>query len=155
MQPPDQPAPNPGEPNPVPPQVPPIGEPAASAPPPYPEAAGGTPSKEEKTWAMAAHLSSLAGYLLVPLGNVIAPLIIWLIKKDTMPFVDDQAKESLNFQITLTIAALIGLVLLAFCVGGIILAAVWVAGLVLTIVGGVKANDGVKYRYPFALRLIK
>lgn len=104
---------------------------------------------------MAAHLSSLAGYVLVPLGNVIAPLIIWLIKKDTMPFVDDQAKESLNFQITLTIAALIGLVLLAFCVGGIILAAVWIAGLVFTIVGGVKANEGVKYRYPFAFRFIK
>src|SRR4029453_8550066 len=129
MQPPDQPAP--GEPTPVPPQVPPSGAiPPPSTPPPYPESPAGVPSKDEKTWAMAAHLSSLVGYLVIPFGNVIAPLVIWLIKKDTMPFVDDQAKEPLTFQITMRIAALIGLVLLAFCVGGIILAAVWVGGLV-------------------------
>src|SRR5262245_54589856 len=115
MQPPDQPAP--GEPNPVPPQVPPAGstppppEPVSSTPPPYPDSPGGQPSKDERTWAMASHLSTLAGYLVVPFGNIIAPLVIWLIKKDTMPFVDDQAKEALNFQITLSIVAVVGIIL--------------------------------------------
>lgn len=103
---------------------------------------------------MAAHLSTLAGYLVVPLGNIIAPLVIWLIKKDTMPFVDDQAKEALNFQITLSIVAVIGVILTFVCVGWIVLAAVWIAGLVFSIVAAVKANEGVKYRYPFTLRLI-
>lgn len=103
---------------------------------------------------MAAHLSTLAGYLLVPFGNIIAPLVIWLVKKDTMPFVEDQAKEALNFQITLTIAALIGIVLTFVCVGWFVLAAVWVAGLVFGIVAAIKSNEGVKYRYPLALRLI-
>ena len=60
-------------------------------------------SQEEKQWGMFAHLSALLG-LVIPLGNVIGPLVIWLVKKDTMPFVDNQAKEALNFQITVIIA---------------------------------------------------
>lgn len=103
---------------------------------------------------MAAHLSTLAGYLIIPLGNLIAPLVIWLVKKDTMPFVDDQAKEALNFQITLSIAAVIGVVLTFVCVGWFVLAAIWIAGLVFGIIAAVKSNEGVKYRYPATLRLI-
>ena len=49
-------------------------------------------TQEEKTWGMIAHLSALAGFV-IPFGNLIGPLIVWLIKKDTMPFVDDQGKE--------------------------------------------------------------
>jgi uncharacterized Tic20 family protein len=104
---------------------------------------------------MAAHLSSLVGYLVIPFGNVIAPLVIWLIKKDTMPFVDDQAKESLNFQITITIAAIVGAVLTLVCIGYFLLIAVWIVGLIFAILAAVKANEGVRYRYPLTLRLIK
>lgn len=121
---------------------------------------------EERTWAMMAHLSALLGGLLTASfgrgwGCFIGPLIIWLIKKDTMPFVDDQAKEALNFNITVAIASLVLLVLsiVTFGIGLIIAIPMWIVigigWLVLTIVAAVKANEGVRYRYPFALRLIK
>lgn len=114
---------------------------------------------------MFAHLSALLGGLLTSTvggwGCFVGPLIIWLIKKDTMPFVDDQGKEALNFNITV---AIIGVVLLIFSIftfgiGLIVAIPLWiivgVGWLVLTIVAAVKANEGVRYRYPFCLRLIK
>ena len=70
---------------------------------------------------MAAHLGTLLGYLLIPFANVIVPLAILLVKGDTMPFVADQAKESLNFQITVTIVVIVGIILTLFCIGWIIL----------------------------------
>ena len=108
---------------------------------------GPAPSKEDKTFAMLSHvLTIVAGFL--------APLIVWLIKKDTSPFVDDQAKESLNFQITAFIGYVIGSV--TFCFGGfLILFGVWIAATILAIVATIKVNEGIAYRYPFALRLIK
>lgn len=111
-------------------------------------------SKEERTWAMFTHLAAFTGHFF-PLANIIAPLIIWAIKKDEMPLVDDQGKESLNFQITLTLALLISAVLCFVLIGFIIFPVVWIAGLVLIIIGAVKANDGVRYRYPFTLRFIR
>jgi uncharacterized Tic20 family protein len=82
------------------------------------------------------------------------PLIIWLIKKDQSKFVDDQGKEALNFQITLMIGHLIGG--LTICLTwGLLNMAVWVLGLVFGILGGMEANKGVVYRYPFNIRLIK
>ncbi len=110
--------------------------------------------KEARTWAMAAHLSVLSGFF-IPFGNLIAPLVIWLIKKDEFPFVNDQGKEALNFQITVTIAALISGVLTMICIGIPMLIAVGIASIVFPIIAGIKANDGIAYRYPYALRLIK
>ena len=145
MQPPDQ--PSPGDPSPPPPSSP--------IPPPYPQPGGDMPSKEERTWAMAAHIGSLLGYVLIPFANVIVPLVIWLVKKDTMPFVADQAKESLNFQITATIALLVGMILIVFCIGWFVLIPAAIAGIVFSVIGGIKANDGIRYRYPVTLRLVQ
>ena len=116
--------------------------------------ASGSPSAEERQWAMFAHLSALVGFL-IPFGSVIAPLVIWQIKKNEMPFVDDQGKEALNFQITVLIAAVIGIVLCFVLIGLLLLPIIGLAALILTIIGGIKANNGEAYRYPFALRLIK
>ena len=134
-----------------------------TAPPPPP--AGGAPTAEEKQWALFAHLSALAGAMLTGLwfgfGCFLGPLIIWLIKKDTMPFVNDQGKEALNFNITLAIVCIALLVLTVMTLGiGILLAfpigvVVGVGWLVLTVIAAIKASEGVAYRYPFALRLIK
>ena len=114
---------------------------------------------------MFAHLSALLGGLLTSAaggwGCFIGPLIIWLIKKDTMPFVDDQGKEALNFNITVAIAFVVLLLLsiVTFGIGLIVAIPLWIvigiAWLVLTIVAAVKAGEGVRYRYPFCLRLIK
>ena len=136
------------------------------APPPTPDPiADGLPSAEEKQWAMFAHLSALAGGLLTSAvggwGVFIGPLVIWLVKKDTMKFVDDQGKEALNFNITIAIAcfALLLLSIMTLGVGLILAIPLWViiaiAWLVLTIVAGVKANNGEFYRYPMTLRLVK
>ncbi len=121
----------------------------------------GTPSAEERQWALFGHLSSLTGLFTGGVGNIIGPLVIWLVKKDTMPFAGEQAKEALNFNITLLIAGLVLLVLTLVTLGigivltlplGILLGLAW---LVLTIMAAIKANEGVAYRYPFTLRLVK
>ena len=111
-------------------------------------------TQEQKTWGMVAHLSSLSG-LIIPLGNVIGPLVVWLIKKDTMPFVDDQGKEALNFNITVFIAAVVSGLLTLILIGFLLLLVVGLGWLVLTVMAGIKANEGNTYRYPFTLRLIK
>ena len=119
-----------------------------------------TQSSEERTWAMIAHLSAFSAFVTV-IGCVLGPLIVWLVKRDTMPFAADQAKEALNFNITLAIAgcALVLLCIVTFGLGiliawpvGIVLAIAW---FVLTIIAAIKANEGVAYRYPFTLRLVK
>jgi uncharacterized Tic20 family protein len=109
--------------------------------------------QEEKTWGMLAHLSSLSG-LIIPFGSLLGPLVVWLVKKDTMPFVADQGKEALNFNITVTIAAIVSAVLTLVLIGFLLLAVVVVGWLVLTILATIEANKGVAYRYPFTLRLV-
>lgn len=113
-----------------------------------------TVSKDERTWGMLAHLSALVGYLIIPFGNIIAPLVIWLMKKDESQFIADQAKESLNFQISLLIYAVVAGVLVLVVIGIFLLIALYILGIVLTLVGTVKANNGVMYRYPLTIRLI-
>lgn len=129
-----------------------------TAPPPPPS---GEPTAEEKTWGMLAHLAALSGLFTGGVGCVIGPLVVWLVKKDSMPFVDDQGKEALNFNITLFIAyvVLMAMTFLSFFILspltillGIVVGIAW---LVLTIIALVKANEGVAYRYPFTLRLVK
>ena len=140
-----------------------------TAPPPSPEPltppAAGVPSQEERQWAMFAHLSALVGGLLTSAiggwGFFIGPLVIWLMKKDTMPFVADQAKESLNFNITVSAIFLVLLILTIVTLGiGALLTVpvmlvVGIGALVLIVMASMKANEGVAYRYPFAIRLIK
>jgi uncharacterized Tic20 family protein len=112
------------------------------------------PSKDEKTFAMFCHLSALAGFI-IPFGNIIGPLILWQMKKAESAFIDDQGKEALNFQITIGIAALICFALLLVIIGAFLLPVVGLVALIFTIIGAIKANEGVTYRYPFAIRLVK
>ena len=120
-----------------------------------PEVAGAKPpSNEEKQWAMFAHLAALLGFL-IPFGNLIGPLIVWLMKRNEMPFVDDQGKESLNFQITVFIAVIVSVLAMLVLIGFVLIFVVGIGALVLTIMAGIKANNGETYRYPFTLRLLK
>lgn len=113
-----------------------------------------TPDKDSRTWGMLCHLSAFAG-LIIPFGGILAPLIIWLIKKDEIDFVNDQGKESINFQITIFIAALICFVLMFIGIGFILIFALAIYAIVMIIIASIKANDGTYYRYPYSLRLIK
>ena len=119
-----------------------------------PEAPTGVPTAEDKQWGLFAHLSSLAG-LIIPFGNILGPLIIWQVKKDSLPFAADQGKEALNFNITIAIAAIICGLLTLVLIGFLLMAAIGIANLVLCIMAAMKANNGEAYRYPFTLRLIK
>ncbi|MFN0083892.1 MAG: DUF4870 domain-containing protein [Blastocatellia bacterium] len=113
-----------------------------------------TVSSEERNWAMAAHLLALVGYFAIPFGNIIAPLVIYLMKKDQSPFIADQARESLNFQISMTLYMIVAGIMVLVLIGFILLPVLFVAGLVLTIMAAVKVSNGIGYRYPFTLRLI-
>lgn len=113
-----------------------------------------TPSSEERSLATLAHLSAFAG-LMIPFGHIGGPLVMWLVKKETSPFVADQALEALNFQITFTIAMMISLVLIIVLVGILTSAVLGIAWIVMIIVAAVKANEGTRYRYPFTLRLVR
>lgn len=120
-----------------------------TAPPPPPSSVGPVPN-DQRTMALVAHLLGI-------FTGFIGALIIWLINKDdtSKPFVVDQSKEALNFQITIAIAYIVSSILVVVLIGTLMLAAVWVANLVLCILAAVKANNGEAYRYPFTLRLIK
>ena len=114
--------------------------------------------RDENLWAMLCHLTTFSVFLF-PFGNILAPLVIWLIKKDEDAFIDDQAKEALNFQITVALATIVASILTPFliiiCIGAVLVPAVLVLDLVFSIVACVKANSGEAYRYPVCLRLIK
>ena len=106
---------------------------------------------DEKTMGLLSHI-------LGAVTSVVGPLIIWVIKKDESPFVNDKGKEALNFQITVLIgyvtATVISMIPVTGCVGALLYPVIRVTNLIFGILGGIEANKGVVYRYPFALRLI-
>ena len=112
------------------------------------------PSKDERTWAMLCHFSAFTG-LIFPFGNFLAPLIIWLIKKEELPLVEDQGREVLNFQISMTIYFLISGILCIILIGIPIVIGLVIFCFIITIIAAISANDGKSYRYPMNLRLIK
>ena len=111
--------------------------------------------RDARQWAMFCHLAGLAKYVPIPLSNVLAPLILWQIKKDQSPFVDDQGKEAVNFQISITIYAIICGLLFCAGIGVFLLPVVGVLDLVFIIIAGLKANEGELYRYPLTIRFIR
>ena len=118
--------------------------------PSFPPAVDDSASQDDRTMAMLTHLSGI-------LLGFIVPLIIWLVNKDnpSKGFLNDQSKEALNFQITLLFVYIIGIILSIILIGALVNMVAWVACLVLSIIAGLKAKEGIAYRYPFAIRLIK
>ncbi len=125
-----------------------------------PAEAASTHSSDERTWALFGHLSAFTAFI-TGIGGIVGPLVVWLIKKDTLPFAADQAKEALNFNITVSLAFLALFVLTFITFGlGIVLTfplgfALFIAWVVFVIIASINANNGVTYRYPFTLRLVK
>lgn len=129
-------------------------------PTPAPETVPVVLSSDERTWALIGHLSAFSAFI-TGIGCILGPLIVWLVKRDTLPFAGEQAKEALNFNITLAIAFAI-LVLFSIVTLGIGILLAWpigaglfIAWIIFTIIAAIKANEGVAYRYPFTLRLVK
>lgn len=109
--------------------------------------------RDERMWAMLCHISTFAGFV-VPFGNIIGPLVIWMIKKDEFPLVADQGKEALNFQISMAIYLIISAILIIVVIGIPMLILLGIFDLIATVVAAIKANEGVKFRYPATIRFI-
>jgi uncharacterized Tic20 family protein len=109
---------------------------------------------EATNWGMFAHLSALIGFV-IPFGNIVGPLVIWLTKGKEIEFVGTEAKEALNFQITMLFLFLIAWVLVFVLIGFLLMALLGIADLILVILAAVSASKGQPYRYPFTLRLVK
>ena len=135
--------------------------PAAEAPNPPPEpapqASGESEpavSKDSRNLGMLCHLLAFSAFF-TGVGSILGPLIIWLMKKDQDPYVDEQGKESLNFQISIMIYGIVSAILIFAVIGVLLVFIVAIAWFVLTIVGTVKASKGEHWRYPLTIRLIK
>lgn len=110
-------------------------------------------TRDERTWAMLSHLSAFAGFV-IPFGHIIGPLIVWLLKKDEFPFVDEQGKESLNFQISMTIYCIVAAILIIVLIGIALLIGLLIFTLIVVIIASIKASEGESFRYPLSIRFI-
>lgn len=106
-----------------------------------------TPSNDDKNIATITHIGGTV-FSFVP------ALIVWILKKDENPYIEDQAKEALNFQITMVLAYMLAGVLSWILIGLIFFPVIWVLNIVFCIIAAISTSKGETYRYPFALRLI-
>src|SRR5579863_3579951 len=109
-------------------------------------APGAAPTENERTWGMLAHLSALVGLVFPLVGNILGPLLVWLSKRDQSAFIATQAKEALNFNITVTLAGVVCGFLALIFIGFL---------LVMTLLAAIRASEGVVYHYPVSVRLVK
>jgi len=106
-----------------------------------------TPSKDDQNLAMLSHLLGIV-------SGFLGALIIWLIKKDQSTFIGEQAREALNFQITIMIGYVIAYILTFILIGVLLIPVLVVVNLVFCILAAVAVSRGEHYKYPFALRLL-
>lgn len=138
--------------------------------------------KDDKTWGALVHLGGIIGQVLIPgVGNIIGALILWLIRRNESSFVDQQGKEAMNFQITISliqvaITIINGLQWGIWTFGRVmngenifnpaafgyrffslvgVLQLLWLLNVIFSIIAAVTANRGTHYRYPLSLRLVK
>jgi len=109
---------------------------------------------QERQWALICHLSALSGYF-IPFGHLIAPIVIWSMKKEEMPMVDEHGKEVINFQISFTIWIIVAAIFVVLLIGIPMLIALGVLQVIFVIIGAIKADNGILYRYPLTIRFIK
>ena len=112
------------------------------------------PTENERTWGMLAHLAALAGLVFPLIGNVLGPLFVSIARGDQSAFVAAHAREALNFNITVTLTAVVCALLMLVFVGFLLLAALFIAWLVMTLIAAIRASEGANYRYPFSLRIL-
>ena len=109
--------------------------------------------KEGNMWAMFCHISAIVGFV-IPFGNIVAPLVLWALKKDEFEIVNVHGKEAINFQISITIYVLISVLLIFVIIGIPLLIALGIFELIAIIIAAVKANEGKLFRYPLAIQFL-
>ncbi len=110
-------------------------------------------SSDERTWGMLCHVAAFAGYI-IPFGNILGPLAVWLIKKEEYAFVDYNGKEALNFQISITIYLAVAFILAFVLIGIPLLIGLAIFDFIMIIIAIINSNKGDKYRYPLTIRFI-
>ena len=111
--------------------------------------------KQERTWATFCHLSSLVAFIGIPFGNILGPLVIWLIKKNEMPLVDQEGKSALNFQISMTIYTVVAFILCFIAIGFLLIFPIILFNVVLVIIAAIKTSNGEKFQYPCTILFVK
>jgi uncharacterized Tic20 family protein len=114
-----------------------------------------TPSRDVRKWATLAHLSALIGLLGNGIGFLVGPLVVWLLKREDDPFIEEQGREAVNFQLTMFLAFFLCLPLVLVVIGIPLLILVGITMTVLPIIAAIKASDGKPFRYPLAIRFLK
>ncbi len=115
---------------------------------------GYEPDSNERSMGMLAHLAGYAG-LAIPFGSLLGPFLVYILKREESAYIEDQAREALNFQLTMTLAFLVSIALMFILVGFVTILVVGVWWLVGTAIGATKANAGEWYRYPATIRFVK
>ena len=110
--------------------------------------------RETRQWAFALHLSLLAGHVM-PLAGWIVPVLIWQLKKDDLPGLDEHGKNAVNWIISAVIYGLVSVLLVFVVVGVFLLIALGILGLIFPIIAAIKANEGVAWKYPMAITFLK
>lgn len=122
--------------------------PMENSPPDAPAPTGNQDASPDRNMAILIHvLAIFTGFL--------APLIIWLLKKDQSPFIDHHGKQALNFQITVLIAMLVASALLIVFIGCVLMPAIWIVDIIFCIMAAMAASKGEMYRYPLAIQFLK
>ena len=119
-------------------------------------------SKDARMWAMFCHLAGLAGLspLLPAIGCVIAPLVIWQLRADKFPFVAEQGRRAVNFQLSMLLYVTIGIIICFVSIVGtflvpIVFCVFCLIDVIFVLIAAVEANRGEHYRYPFSIRFFK
>ncbi|KFZ36632.1 hypothetical protein HR45_15150 [Shewanella mangrovi] len=113
-----------------------------------------TVTRQERDMGILVHCASFAGYL-IPFGNVLGPLIVYLMKREDSPFIEACGKNCLNFQISMVIYAAVCLVLAFVLIGFVLLGVLGLFNLIVTVIAAIKASEGKVYHYPLAIRFLK
>ena len=109
---------------------------------------------QDRTWIILIHLTALSLFIGLPFGNVIGPLVIWLLKKHDSAAIDAHGKEALNFQLSMTIYTLLAGLSCFFVIGIVLLPLILLANVILIIIASIKASNGEFYRYPLTIRFV-
>ena len=126
-----------------------------NTPPPVPAPSHQPPSPtNDNSLAVVMHLLGFAGFVF-PFGNIIAPLILWLVKRAQSPLLDRTGKEVVNFQISYTIYAAVAGLLCFVLVGFLILPALFILWVVFMVIAAIKTGNGEEFRYPLTIRLLQ
>jgi len=110
---------------------------------------------DARTWATVAHLAGFLMYTAIPFASILGPLVVWLLKRDQSPYVDDQGKEAVNFQISMALYALLIVPTVCIIIGYVLLPVLALVHVILMVMAALKANQGENYRYPLTLRFVK